>query len=53
MRTLFEGRLESQLPYIKTTSPNPPFYSGVMADHRRIIGMKQDGGREIEVSCFL
>ncbi|KAL1721561.1 hypothetical protein EV715DRAFT_288303 [Schizophyllum commune] len=53
MRTLFEGRLESQLPYIKTRSPNPPFYSGVMADHRRIIGMKQDGGREIEVSCFL
>ncbi|KAI5827985.1 hypothetical protein K523DRAFT_277763 [Schizophyllum commune Tattone D] len=53
MRTLFEGRLESQLPYIKTTSPIPPFYSGVMADHRRIIGMKQDGGREIEVSCFL
>ncbi|KAL1757002.1 hypothetical protein FB107DRAFT_273364 [Schizophyllum commune] len=53
MRTLFEDILESRLPYVKTRSPNPPFYSGVMADHRRIIGMKQDGGREIEMSCFL
>ncbi|TRM66807.1 hypothetical protein BD626DRAFT_396692 [Schizophyllum amplum] len=38
METLFEGPLESGLPFVKCTSHESLFYSGVMLDHRRIIG---------------
>ena len=36
--TLFAGKLDSQLPCVVTHSPRHFFYSGVMMDHRRIIG---------------
>ncbi|KAL1740417.1 hypothetical protein HDZ31DRAFT_67964 [Schizophyllum fasciatum] len=52
MRTLFEGALESRLPYVRTSSPRSTYYSGVMLDHRRIIGMAHNSRRGVEVHCF-
>ncbi|KAL1757007.1 hypothetical protein FB107DRAFT_289654 [Schizophyllum commune] len=52
--TLFAGKLDSQLPCVVTHSPRHFFYSGVMMDHRRIIGTvpSADGNQDLEIQCF-
>ncbi|KAI5891449.1 uncharacterized protein SCHCODRAFT_02544774 [Schizophyllum commune H4-8] len=52
--TLFAGKLDSQLPCVVTHSPRHLFYSGVMMDHRRIIGTvpSADGNQDLDIQCF-
>ncbi|KAL1741631.1 hypothetical protein HDZ31DRAFT_84704 [Schizophyllum fasciatum] len=54
MHTLFEGPLESRLPYVLTRSSRHLYLSGVMLDHRRVIGTTESGvnGTILTVQCF-